>query len=126
LAVAVVIGAAFGAVVTALVRDLLTPIIALIFGKPNFSDLSFTINSSHFLYGDFINFLIAFVTIAFAVFFFVVKPVNALMRRHKTEPDVESETRPCTECLSDIPKQARRCAFCTSTQQPEAGAAAPV
>jgi large conductance mechanosensitive channel len=118
LAVAVVIGAAFGAVVTALVRDLLTPIIALIFGKPNFSNLSFTINSSHFRYGDFINFLISFVTIAAAVFFFVVQPVNALMRRRKTEPDVESETRPCTECLSDIPSQARRCAFCGSPQEP--------
>ena len=119
LAVAVVLGAAFGAVVTSLVRDLLTPIIALIFGKPNFSALSFTINSSHFLYGDFINYLISFVTIAAAVFFLVVRPVNALMRRHKTEPDVESETRACTECLSDIPKQARRCAFCTSPQEPE-------
>jgi large conductance mechanosensitive channel len=100
LAVAVVVGAAFGAVITALVRDLLTPIIALIFGKPNFSDLSFTINSSHFRYGDFLNYLISFLSVAAAVFFFVVQPVNALMRRHKTEPDVESETRPCTECLS--------------------------
>jgi large conductance mechanosensitive channel len=118
LAVAVVIGAAFGAVITALVRDILTPIIALIFGKPNFSDLSFTINSSHFLYGDFLNFLFAFVTIAFTVFFFVVKPVNVLMRRHKTEPDVDSETRACTECLSDIPREARRCPFCTSAQEP--------
>ena len=117
LAVAVVIGAAFGAVVTALVRDLLTPIVALIFGKPNFSSLSFTINSSHFLYGDFINFLISFLTIAAAVFFFVVQPVNALMRRRKTQPDVDSETRPCTECLSDIPRAARKCAFCASPQQ---------
>ena len=118
LAVAVVLGAAFGAVITALVRDILTPIIALIFGKPNFSELSFTINSSHFLYGDFLNFLFAFVTIAFAVFFFVVKPVNVLMRRHKTQPDVDSETRACTECLSDIPREARRCPFCTSAQEP--------
>jgi large conductance mechanosensitive channel len=118
LAVAVVVGAAFGAVVTALVRDILTPIIALIFGKPDFSNLSFTINSSHFRYGDFINFLISFITIAAAVFFFVVQPVNALMRRRKTEPDVESETRACTECLSDIPRQARKCAFCGSPQQP--------
>lgn len=117
LAVAVVIGAAFGALVTALVRDLLTPIIALIFGKPDFSNLSFTINSSHFLYGDFINFLIAFISIAAAVFFFVVQPVNALMRRRKTQPDVESETRPCGECLSDIPREARRCAFCGQPQQ---------
>jgi large conductance mechanosensitive channel len=118
LAVAVVVGAAFGALVTALVRDLLTPIIALIFGKPNFSNLSFTVNSSHFRYGDFINFLIAFLTISAAVFFFVVQPVNALMRRRKTQPDVEDETRPCSECLSDIPRQARRCAFCGSPQQP--------
>ena len=83
LAVAVVVGAAFGAVVLALVRDIITPIIALIFGKPNFSDLSFTINSSHFLYGDFINYLIAFLSVAAAVFFFVVQPVNALMRRSR-------------------------------------------
>jgi large conductance mechanosensitive channel len=120
LAVAVVIGTAFGAVITALVRDILTPIIALIFGKPNFSNLSFTVNSSHFLYGDFINYLIAFISIAAAVFFFVIQPVNALMRRRKTQPDVESDTRSCTECLSDIPREARRCAFCTSPQEPSA------
>jgi large conductance mechanosensitive channel len=119
LAVAVVVGAAFGAVVTALVRDLVTPIIALIVGKPNFSSLSFTINSSRFLYGDFINYLISFLSVAAAVFFFVVQPINALMRRRKTQPDVESETRPCTECVSDIPLQARRCAFCGQPQQPE-------
>jgi large conductance mechanosensitive channel len=118
LAVAVVLGAAFGAVVTALVRDILTPIIALIFGKHDFSSLTFTINSSVFRYGDFINYLIAFVSIAAAVFFFVVQPVNALMRRRRTQPDVESETRACTECLSEIPRQARRCAFCGSEQQP--------
>jgi len=118
LAVAVVVGAAFGALVTAFVRDLLTPIIALIVGKPNFSNLSFTINSSHFLYGDFINFLISFLLIAAVVFFFVVQPINALMRRRKTQPDVESEIRSCTECLSDIPRGARKCAFCASPQQP--------
>lgn len=118
LAVAVVIGAAFGALIDALVRDLLTPVIALIFGKPNFAALSFTINGSHFLYGDFINYLISFVSIAAAVFFFVVQPINALMARRKTQPDVDSETRPCTECLSDIPREARRCAYCTSQQQP--------
>ena len=118
LAVALIIGAAFGAVVLALVRDIITPIIALIFGKPDFSALSFTINGSHFLYGDFLNYLIAFVSVAAAVFFFVVQPVNALMARRRTQPDVESETRACTECLSDIPRQARRCAFCGSEQQP--------
>jgi len=116
LAVAVVIGAAFGALVTALVRDILTPIIGLIFGKHDFSTLSFTINSSQFRYGDFLNFLIAFLSVAAAVFFFVVQPVNALMARRKTQPDVESETRTCPECLSDIPGQARKCAFCGSPQ----------
>lgn len=119
LAVAVVLGTAFGAVIKALVADLLTPIIALIFGKPDFSTLSFTINSSHFLYGDFINALIAFVSVAAAIFFFVVKPLNALAaRRAAGKPDPESDTRACTECLSEIPKAARRCSFCTSEQQP--------
>jgi large conductance mechanosensitive channel len=126
LAVAVVVGAAFGAVVTALVSDLLTPIIAAIVGKHDFSALTFTVNGSVFRYGSFINALIAFVSIAAAVFFFVVQPVNALMRRRKTEPDVESETRACSECLSDIPREARRCAFCGSPQQPAgAGTATP-
>jgi large conductance mechanosensitive channel len=116
LAVAVVVGAAFGAVVTALVRDLLTPIIALIFGQHDFSALSFSINGSEFHYGDFINALIAFLSVAAAVFFFVVQPVNMLMRRRRTEPDVESETHPCSECLSEIPILARKCAFCASPQ----------
>ena len=114
LAVGIVIGAAFGAVVTALVADLITPIIAAIIGKPDFSALTFSINGSKFLYGSFINALVAFISIAAAVFFFVVKPVNALMARRKTQPDVESETVPCPECLSDIPRQARKCAFCGS------------
>jgi large conductance mechanosensitive channel len=117
LAVGIVIGAAFGAVVTALVKDLLTPIVAAIIGKPDFSTLSFTINHSKFAYGEFINALIAFVSIAIAVFFFVVQPVNALMARRKTGVDTESETRSCSECLSEIPRQARRCAFCTSPQE---------
>ena len=119
LAVAVVIGAAFGAVVTALVKDLLTPILAIP-GKTDFSSLTFTINHSKFLYGDFINVLISFVSIAAAVFFFVVKPVNALMARRKTEPDVDSTTRECPECLSSIPSAARRCAFCTAEIAPTA------
>jgi large conductance mechanosensitive channel len=116
LAVGIVIGAAFGTVVTALVRDLITPIVAAIIGKPDFSALKFTINNSTFLYGDFINVLIAFVSIAAAVFFFVVRPVNALIARRETGVDVESETRPCAECLSEIPRQARKCAFCASPQ----------
>jgi large conductance mechanosensitive channel len=121
LAVAVVIGAAFGAVVTALVKDLLTPIIAAIFGKPNFGNLTFTIHKSKFLYGDFVNAVIAFVSIAAAVFFFVVKPVNYLMeRRQKGQSDPESSDRPCPECLSTIPKAATRCAFCTAQVSPVA------
>jgi large conductance mechanosensitive channel len=114
LAVAVVIGAAFGALVTALVADLITPIIAAIIGKPDFSNLTFTINKSTFKYGDFINVLIAFVSIAAAVFFFVVMPVNALMARRKTEPPVDETVRDCPECLSEIPVAAKRCAFCTA------------
>jgi large conductance mechanosensitive channel len=118
LAVGIVVGAAFGAVVTALVKDLITPIIAAIVGKHDFSTLLFTINGSTFRYGEFLNALIAFLSIAAAVFFFVVKPVNALMARRKTSVDVDSETRPCGECLSEIPREARKCAFCASPQAP--------
>jgi large conductance mechanosensitive channel len=114
LAIAVVIGAAFTAVVNALVRDLITPLIAAIFGEPNFDALSFTINGSRFAYGDFLNAVITFLIVAAVVFFLVVKPVNLLMARMRTEPDVDSHTRGCAECLSQIPVAARRCAFCTS------------
>jgi len=114
LAVAVVIGAAFGAVVTALVNDLLTPLIAAIFGKPDFSNLLFHVNGSKFLYGDFINAVIAFVLIAAAVFFVVIKPIEALMQRAKKEPPSDPTSKKCPECLSEVPIDARRCAFCTS------------
>lgn len=114
LAVAVVIGAAFGAVVTAMVEDLITPLIAAIGGQPDFSALDFTINKSTFLYGDFINKIITFVVIAAVVFFFVVTPINSLMARARREPPVDPTTRKCPECLSEIPIEARRCAFCTS------------
>jgi large conductance mechanosensitive channel len=112
--VGIVIGLAFVAVITALVADLITPLIAAIGGNPDFSRLTFTINNSRFFYGSFINALITFVVIAAVVFFFVVKPVNALMERRRTEPAVDTPTRPCPECLSDIPVAARRCAFCTA------------
>jgi large conductance mechanosensitive channel len=118
LAVGIVIGAAFGAVVTALVADLITPLIAAISGSRDFSSLTFTIHGSRFLYGDFINKILAFVLIAAAVFFLVVRPVNALMARRKTEPPVDETVRACPECLSDIPVAARRCAFCTSEVGP--------
>jgi large conductance mechanosensitive channel len=113
MAVGIVIGLAFTAVVTALVADLITPLIAAIFGTHDFSSLTFTINGSVFRYGDFINVLISFVLIATVVFFLVVRPVNAIMARRRTEPPVDSLTRPCPECLSEIPTDARRCAFCT-------------
>jgi large conductance mechanosensitive channel len=118
MAVGIVIGLAFAAVVTALVTDLITPLIAAIGGKADFSSLSFTINKSHFLYGAFINALITFVVIAAAVFFLVVKPVNALMARRRTEVPVDEQTRQCPQCLSEIPATARRCAFCTSEVDP--------
>jgi large conductance mechanosensitive channel len=118
LAVGVVIGVAFAAVVTAFVADLLTPLIAAIFGSHDFSGLSFTINGSRFLYGDFFNAAISFVTIAAAVFFFVVRPVNALVARRKTEPPLDETTRQCPECLSEIPRAAHRCAFCTAQVEP--------
>jgi large conductance mechanosensitive channel len=125
LAVAVVIGAAFTAVVNALVRDIITPVIAAVFGKSDFGDLAFTINGSRFAYGDLINAVITFVLVAAAVFFFVVKPVNYLMGRLRTEPDVESPTRGCPECLSQIPVAASRCAFCTTEVPPAAPAPTP-
>ena len=120
LAVGIVIGAAFGALVAALVADLITPIIAAILGKPDFSNLTFTINGSVFRYGHFINALIAFASIAVAVFFFVVKPVNALMARRRTELPPDPLTRECPECKSSIPVGARRCAFCTAEVVPAA------
>lgn len=120
LAIAVVIGAAFGAVITALVKDLITPLIAAIGGEPDFSSLKFTIHNSQFLYGDFINALIAFVVIAAVVFFFVVVPLNALIERNRKEPTTpDPTTRKCPECLSEIPLAASRCAYCTAVVTPQ-------
>jgi large conductance mechanosensitive channel len=111
LAVAIVVGTAFAALVKALVSDLLTPIIAMIFGKHDFGNLSFTINGSTFAYGDFLNALITFISVAAAVFFFVVAPMNRLMA-HRTEEDPDSKE--CPECTSAIPVRATRCPLCTS------------
>ncbi len=120
LAIAVVIGAAFGAVVTALVKDLITPLIAAIFGKPDFSNLVFTVHNSRFLYGDFINALIAFLLLAAVVYFLIIVPMNRLLAlRHQTPP-LDPLTRKCPECLSEIPKAASRCAFCTAPVVPQA------
>jgi large conductance mechanosensitive channel len=122
LAVAFVIGAAFTAVVSGLVKDLITPIIAAIFGKPDFATLYFTINGSQFLYGDFIDAVITFIAVAATVFFFVVKPINAMAAaRAAGQGDDDPTTKQCAECLSDIPLAATRCAFCA---QPQGAAAA--
>lgn len=118
LAVAVVIGIAFGAVITALVEDLITPLIGAIFGKQDFSALTFEINGSVFRYGAFLNAVISFVLIAAAVFFVVVKPMNMLEARREREEEVTS--RSCPECLSEIPLGARRCAHCTVELSPAA------
>lgn len=114
LAVGIVLGVAFATVVQSLVANLLTPLIAIP-GTVDFGSLQFTISDSEFRYGQFLNDLIAFATVAAAVFFFVVRPVNALMAQRKTERDVASESKQCPECLSSIPAGARRCAFCTSS-----------
>jgi large conductance mechanosensitive channel len=115
LAVAVVIGGAFGTVVTALVKDLVTPLLAAIVGKPDFSALGFTVNGSRFPIGDFINAVVAFVLMAAAIYFLVVVPVNALTARiRRGETPADPTTKRCPECLSEVPIAARRCAFCTS------------
>jgi large conductance mechanosensitive channel len=113
LAVAVVLGVAFTAVVTALVEDLITPLIAAIFGSHDFSGLTFRINGSVFRYGAFLNALFAFVTIAAVLFFLVVVPANALIQRARREPTPDPTTKKCPECLSEIPLEARRCSYCT-------------
>ena len=114
LAVAVVIGTAFTAVVNALVKDIVTPLIAAVGGEPNFGGLAFTINGSRFAYGDFFNAVVTFLIVAAVMFFLVIKPVNLLLDEFRTEPEVDSPTRPCPECLSQIPRAASRCAFCTT------------
>jgi large conductance mechanosensitive channel len=115
LAVGVVVGAAFGGVVTAFTKDLLTPLIAAVAGKPDFSAIQFTLNGSKFLAGDFINAIVSFLIIAVAVYYFVVLPINALMERmKKAPPPAAPTTKNCPECLSAIPIAAKRCAFCTT------------
>jgi large conductance mechanosensitive channel len=112
LAVAVMVGVAFGVVVTAFVKDMVTPLIAAIGGNPDFSSLSFTVNNSKFLYGDFLNAAIAFLIVVAVIYFFVVVPYSGLMTRIRKEPPADPTIKKCPECLSDIPIDARRCAFC--------------
>ena len=115
LAVAVVIGGAFGAVVTALVKDLVTPLIAAIGGQPDFSAIQVQVNGSKLLIGDFLNAVISFLLIGTAIYLFVVAPVNALVARmHRGEAPPDPTTKKCPECLSEVPIAARRCAHCTS------------
>ncbi len=114
LAVGVVIGAAFGGVVTAFTKDLLTPLIAAVVGKPDFSTIQFTVNGSKFLVGDFINAGVSFLLIGTAVYYFVVLPINALVSRARKEPLADPTTKKCPECMSEIPIGAKRCAFCTT------------
>jgi large conductance mechanosensitive channel len=116
LAVGFVIGVAFGGVVSAFVKDLVTPLIAAIFGKPDFSTLTFTVNNSKFLYGDFINAVITFVTVAAVIYYFVVLPYTGLVSRSRKEPPADPTTKKCPECLSEIPIDAKRCAFCAQPQ----------
>ncbi len=118
LAVAVVIGGAFGAVVTSFVETMVTPLIAAIGGQPDFSEISFSINGSEFGLGLFLNAIISFIVIAAVIFFFVVKPMNMLLARAKTEAPVDPTERKCPACLSNVPIAASRCAFCTSDLPP--------
>ena len=116
LAVAVVIGTAFAAIVSAIVKDLITPLIAAIGGQPNFGSLKFTINHSTFAYGDFFNALVSFLIIAAVIYFMIVTPVARITTRFERKK--EATTRDCPECLSSIPAAARRCAFCTAQLTP--------
>jgi large conductance mechanosensitive channel len=113
LAVGVIIGVAFGLVVTGFVKDLVTPLIAALFGKPDFGAMTFTVNNSKFLYGDFVNVLVSFLIVAIVIYFFVVVPFTALIERTRKEPAPDPTIKKCPDCLSEIPIAARRCAFCT-------------
>jgi large conductance mechanosensitive channel len=114
LAVGIAIGVAFAGVVGSLVDDIIMPIVAALGGEPDFSALDFTINDAVFRYGNFITVLVSFVILAAAIFFFVVKPANYLIQRSRTEAPADPTVKKCPECLSEIPLEARRCAFCTS------------
>ena len=114
LAVAVIIGGAFGTIVTALVKDLMTPLIAAIGGKPDFSNLFFTLNGSKFMIGDFINALISFLIIATVVYFLIILPMNTIMKKINSGKNIDPTEKTCPECLSIIPIKAKRCKYCTT------------
>lgn len=117
IAVGIVIGAAFGTVVTSFVKDLLTPLIAAIVHAPDFSAIAFELNGSRFLIGDFVNAVVSFLIITAAVYFAVVLPINALVARMRRQRPADPTTKKCPECISEIPIQAKKCAFCTSMLQ---------
>lgn len=114
LAVGVVIGASFGTVVNSLVKDIITPFISAIFKAPDFSGLMFIINESQFMYGNFLNALIAFILVAASVYFFIITPINTLISKTRKEKPLDPTTKKCSECLSEIPLEAKKCAHCTS------------
>jgi large conductance mechanosensitive channel len=118
LAIGIVIGAAFTGVVQAFVKDFVNPLIGAFGGQPNFTNLTFTVGKGTFLWGDFLTILLNFLIVALVVFFFVVRPVNRLMSRRKTELAPDPTTRDCPYCLSSIPMAATRCAFCTAPVEP--------
>jgi large conductance mechanosensitive channel len=115
MAVGVVIGVAFGSVVTAMVKDLITPLIGAFGGTPDFSGIYFTVNGSKFMIGEFINALISFLTIAVVIYFAVVMPMNKIVQKMKSGKSIDPTEKTCPECLSMIPIKARRCKYCTST-----------
>ena len=120
LAVAVIIGLAFTAVVTSLVDDLIMPLVAMVIGERDFSALSVTVNDAVVRYGSFVNTLVVFLIIAAVVFYLVVMPANRMMARYHTQPSPEPTLRQCPECLSDVPRPASRCRYCTAAIEPEA------
>jgi large conductance mechanosensitive channel len=122
MAMGVIVGAAFGTVLAALVKDLLTPWLAAIAGKPDFSGFFFSVHGSRFLYGDFINSVVSFVIVAAVVYYFVVLPMNVVVARVRREPPADPTTRECPERLSQIPIKARRCASCTAAVSQRAAA----
>lgn len=122
LAVAVIIGAAFTAIVNSLVKNVINPLIAAIVKKPDFSSIFFTVHGGKFMIGDFLNDVISFLLIAATVYFFFVLPINALLKRFKPAEAAPPPTRPCPECMSDIPLAAKRCSHCAQPVPPAAAA----
>ncbi len=114
LAVGVMIGASFNAVVNGLVKDIFTPLIAAIIGQPDFSKLAISVHGSSILYGDFLNALISFLITAFAIYFFVVLPINTLISTMRLQKPADPTTKKCSYCLSEIPIAATKCAYCTA------------